>query len=464
MSQQLAAIWQLLHAFLILSACSTCLAIRYFLPPYYHSVAQHRGLVHGPERQDVSHNNTLIPSTHETKWPASVPKSDVVTWTEMNCTNEDFLPSSNYRGLECHVANLWPEDNCPIVGLNMPSCSRCTMWRRGRLPPTVLAKPTQYYHNARPQACDGTIWAFGRWNGEEWLPSEIYPQCNNVTLSPADVYQCLKGRRVMLFGDSMIRPLLGRLAAYLRGIPQFLDHISHVPAYYMANGTHDAFVEDACLPSLHASGKAKDPNKYSMPQSVLHEASWNPRDTLEMQFYWAPQFDKGDVNVPSLEELFGALDGSDVMIAGPMYHVTGDYQSFRTELQKFFQKLASAGKRVSHFFWIASIPNAEQKVQEFGERNRLMRSFVEMLNEQSLTGSVSVPRYSHYVDAPMMVHNAPMKRIDAHHYQCTKQPMFPGALLSDVTELPKSMDCRDILHLNLLLSMWKVACDDLARS
>ncbi|GIL90831.1 hypothetical protein Vretimale_16782 [Volvox reticuliferus] len=482
---QLAAIWQLRQnyigeyeyprrirylprtAFLILSTlsfyCAYPIAVTQNSAAYQHSAAHRRELVHRPDgEQEVLKNISLVSSTQQQKWRAPASELNVLAWTELNCTSDDFLPSSNYRGLECHVANLWPEDKCPIAGLIVPACSRCTLWRRGQLPPAVSAEPSQFPLHKRPNVCDETIWAFGHWSGEEWLPSETYPQCSNLTLSPADAYQCLKGRRVMLFGDSMIRPLLGRFAAFLRGIPQYLDHVYHGPgAYYMANGTHDAFVEALFLPSLHASAKAKNP-KYGMPRSVPQEARWDPRVTLEMQFYWAPQFTnytKYGRSFPSLLELFGVLDGSDVMIAGPMYHENGDYESFRTQLLLYFQKLERASKRVSYFFWIASIPNTVESMQEFFERNRLMRAFVEMLNEKSLEGDLSVPKRSYFVDAPQMVHSAPMKRIDMYHYQCTKHHQFPDRLHADLTELPKNMDCRAILHLNLLLSILKVACD-----
>ncbi|GLI62448.1 hypothetical protein VaNZ11_005071, partial [Volvox africanus] len=432
-------------------------------PAYFHRTAQRRKLLHRPDGEtNVLQNNTFVITNQHQKWPAPVPKSDVLAWTEMNCTSDDFLPSSNYRGLECHVANLWGEHNCPIVGLNVPACSRCTTWRRGQLPPAVSAEPSQYSRNPSLQACDETIWEFGHWNGEEWLPSETHPQCSTLTLSPADVYQCLKGRRVMLFGDSMIRPLLGRLVAYLRGMPQYLDHAYHFPgAYYMANGTHDAFVETAILPSLQASAKAKGPS-YGMPQ----EASWDSRVTMEMQFYWAPHFTKYTEygsGFPPIEELLGALDGSDVMIAGPMYHAHGDYESFRTQLVQFFQKLAHAGKRMSHFFWIASIPKTAESVHEFGERNHLMHAFITMLNGQSMNGDLSVPRRSYYVDTPHMAHNAPTKRIGVYHYHCTKQLRFPRPLRADMTGLPESMDCRAILPLNMVLSILKVACDQQSR-
>ncbi|GIL90692.1 hypothetical protein Vretimale_15777 [Volvox reticuliferus] len=482
---QLAAIWRLRQnhtceyeypkrirylsrtAFLIFSTLSICSAYSIVVtqnpPAYNHSTVQRRELLHIPDgEKEVLDNKSLVQPTHQRRWLASGLEPNVIARTELNCTSDDFLPSSKYRGMECHVSNLWPKDKCPIADLIVPSCSRCTMWRRGQLPPAVSTEPPKYPSSTRPQVCDGTIWAFGHWNGEEWLPSESYPQCSNLTLSPADVYQCLKGRRVILLGDSMIRPLLGRFAAFLRGIPQYLDHVYHFPgAYYMANGTHDSFVEAAFLPSLHASAKKKDP-KYKLPRSLPQEASWDPRVTLEMQFYWAPQFTnytKYGRNFPSMLEMFGVLDGWDVLIAGPMYHEHGDYESIRTQLLQYFQELKRANKRVSYFFWIASIPNTAESMHEFIERNRLMRAFVEMLNEQSLDGNMSVPQRSYYVDAPQMVRNAPTKRIDMYHYQCTKHHQFPEWLHADETELPKNMDCRALLHLNLLLSILKVACN-----
>ncbi|GIL59149.1 hypothetical protein Vafri_14070 [Volvox africanus] len=460
--------------FLILSTLSISsaypIAVTQNPPTHYNGTAQPRELVHSPDGdQEVLHNNNIILTTQQQKWSPPSRESDVLAWTEMNCTSEEFRPSSNYRGLECHLANLWPEHNCPIVGLNVPACSRCTMWRRGQLPLAASPGPSQYSRNARPQPCDETIWEFGYWNGEEWLPSGTYPQCSNLTLSPADVYQCLKGRRVVLFGDSMIRPLLGRLAAYLRGMPQYVDHVYHFPGgYYMANGTHDAFVEKAILPSLRASAKAKSPRQRTQDEvSPPQEASWDPRVTLEMQFYWASQFTNYTLlgfNAPPMEELPGVLDGSDVMIAGPMYHSPGDYEPFRMHLIQFFQKLARVGKRVSQFFWIGSIPDTAENVHEYGERNHLMRAFITMLNGQSMNGDLSVPRRSYYVNMPRMAHHAPTKRIDRYHYQCTMQQRFPAALNPKLSELPESMDCRAILHLNLIQSILKVACDQSRQS
>ncbi|GLC34295.1 hypothetical protein PLESTM_000179300 [Pleodorina starrii] len=373
-----------------------------------------------------------------------------------------------YKGSVCHEANIWPNGPCPIEGACVPACSRCVNWRRGQLP---LADPAAWLVGAAnpPSSpppspvgggktpCDSTIWGFGRWRGKEWKPSAIYPQCSSALMSPPAIYQCLKGKRVTLFGDSMIRPLMGRLVAYLRDIPQYIDHMFHHPGgYYMANGTQDVFVEGRFSPSRHASFRATHP-EHRVP--VTSEVGWDPRVTLEMQMYWAPHFVRYDLDgraYPSLSEHFGVMDGADIMVAGPMYHESLEYVNVRDELLSYFRKLAHARKRISHFFWVATIPFA---TSTFEERNYLMRTFVDMLNERALYGDHAVPKYSYYVDAARMARNAPVQRADEHHFQCNEHGVFPAALSSDMWGIAQNRDCRDVFNLNLMQSILKVACN-----
>ncbi|PNH08363.1 hypothetical protein TSOC_005101 [Tetrabaena socialis] len=308
--------------------------------------------------------------------------------------------------------------------------------------------------------------------GRDWATSyhlyEVKPPCDSPDwLSPAEIYQCLRGTRTFIMGDSMIRPLLGRLIAYLRGAPQYLDHLYHQPGgYYAANGTNDVFVELEFLPSLHKAVRMEHP-AYLAPQTP--EDDWDPSRTMEFQFYWAAHFDRFNMTdhgilFPAISEHFGVLDGASMLIAGPMYHEGGNYDNYRARLLEFFKVLSERDKRIPNFVWIATVPKPVEPWDMYNERNRQMKLFVQTLNERSLAGVMSVPRRSFFVDADRMARPGPdvfgpVKPADGNHFQCNKHGPYPGMMGTDPAGMAPDNNCQDIFNLNVMQSVLKVMCN-----
>jgi hypothetical protein len=395
---------------------------------------------------------------------------DVVRAESMNCTPSAFNGLA-YRGMECHRRNIYPAESCPLPNMCVPECGVCVNWRRGYLP---LAErellmytsnpPTQLGHIAGSASqataltpCDSTVWDLGSWNETTWVPDPAYPQCSTRWLSPPSLYSCLKGKRVYIFGDSLIRQAAQALIFYVRGMPQIVEHTYHFPSYYMANGTHDAYVELGYLPSLHAEEQQRN-SSYTTPEG--QENNWNLTNTMQVQFFWWPKI--GEI---ATENSFGfnGVD-ADIVITGPMYHDQSDYSTTRTALLNYFK----AGRRIVKFFWIATMYSNSTSARKIPllRRNHRMRAFINMLNDQAFAGGqvhlgAGLPQHSYYVDAAAMEAASPYSKVDGVHYGCSIGPRLPSPLRNDSKMLnaPSNGDCGGQFNLNLVQSILKVACN-----
>lgn len=68
---------------------------------------------------------------------------------------------------------------------------------------------------------------------------EFPGDCQLLYFPPAESFAQLRGRRVVLAGDSMLRNLFLRFVWLLRGIPIGIDRVFHGDAVYLRNATHD---------------------------------------------------------------------------------------------------------------------------------------------------------------------------------------------------------------------------------
>ncbi|KAG2432818.1 hypothetical protein HXX76_008552 [Chlamydomonas incerta] len=309
-------------------------------------------------------------------------------------------------------------------------------------------------------ACDSSLWSFGYWRDGVWRNGTAMTACSDGLLPKESVFACLRARRVLVFGDSMIRALFTRLVAFLRSQPQYIDHHFRGGAYYMANGTHDVFVEGELLPSLVAAARARQP---SLVAPATPEDGWELGASMQVQFYWAPHFGKGLAKdgreAPGIWEQPGASEGADVVIAGAMYmNNTDDFESYRKALLHYFKVVAQQGKRVRQFFWIPTVPKPGEAAELYRERNRKMRGFVALLNDHAGLGDLWAPSISYYVDLERM-YQVGFMRPDGVHFHCNKGPMYPMSVTNDLTGIAGNKDCSDPFNLNVIHSILKVSCN-----
>lgn len=154
----------------------------------------------------------------------------------------------------------------------------------------------------------------------------------------------LRGKRVVLSGDSMVRQLFIRLVAALRGatvVAQPAQFVFHSSAIYAMNGTHDWL----CVRPWQGEGQVTLGPPCAPPPV---ERPW-----VTLRYLWSPERLPSEAPAPGAppdpEGLTAADLAADVTVAGLMF-----WLPWNDTLKAHLPAMSAAAARSRRLFWLAT--------------------------------------------------------------------------------------------------------------
>jgi hypothetical protein len=271
----------------------------------------------------------------------------------------------------------------------------------------------------------------------------------------ASVLQCLRGRRLLLVGDSMVRQLAFRIMALVRG--QETD--IYMPYkdgnfFYIANRTHDSFSftshDKGITANLYHTGaflltfvwRVLSPFDTGKLSSALKLAQ-NPHFLIVGSFYWkqkncGPEDDAWcpEYDLPPASERKEALKSLRV-------HFTQKYLRHVVWLTAPLRQMDSG-----------PVSRNAGTVEGGLHRNEEMKSWVNKLREPYLT---SVLDFAGTV-LPALQEHGMGETADGTHFGCQMLNSLPAAISGVKVPAGDTRNCSDVVNYNLAQAAMSLLC------
>ncbi|KZV86927.1 hypothetical protein EXIGLDRAFT_774131 [Exidia glandulosa HHB12029] len=350
-----------------------------------------------------------------------------------------------YRGEHC--LSTYPLSVCPFPGLCSPPADElerglpCAVWGTGKAESIhrYEVAPRELAH-ARDleQVLDWD--APGRWVGDLWHPynSGAAKQQGRTFhyFTPDEMHACLRGKRIVVQGDSMLRQFFSRIISYSRLQPTSCEHIFNwgTAMYNVFSNGSDSF-EPAC-----------PDRKCVFPDEALYTVIFDWHDE------YSPE---GNI------ARWKAME-ADIVVQGTVYWIGSDIDL--VDIRNSLRNLAGSEWN-GQFSWFLSPEKTIDWYDQYDWRNGQMRElFAELRANGARMNLLPVDRLARVNNGRRIVRDRrPVTSgYDDVHFKCGftdsdyPNPLKPG--LQHV-KAPMDWDARDVFNLNILQLWLNGICD-----
>jgi hypothetical protein len=320
-------------------------------------------------------------------------------------------PVPYYTGLECYKQSLYPAKECPYMGMCLPG-STCTTWRYGAYNLDYATSDPQ----TKLTGCSCGADCAGRYVRERWTPHLV--KCPGVWLSPRQMLDRFRGRRMVLSGDSLVRQVFLRIVAHLRGLDAIVEHPFKAHATFLMNMTHDVL-------TLHDEFGTRRTEGYLT--GARH---------VDIQYWRSPS------GLPSR----GGLDASHAQIAVMAINLNCTEDCFKERnVPEQMDALLKDSHHLEHIVWLTTAGRHGKWRKDYSQGNAAMRTWAaEAQKHTNVTVTI--------VAVDKLVKQSPWGRNmggDDAHFQCSFLDEHPAIIRKDAMKTPDTVDCRDLLNLNV---------------
>ncbi|EJD42237.1 hypothetical protein AURDEDRAFT_126651 [Auricularia subglabra TFB-10046 SS5] len=379
----------------------------------------------GAYNYTIEPNSGLSPSSAFANLVVAEPAPDVLA----------VLPQ--YHGERC--LSRYPLSACPFPGLCAPPLDAldiglpCAVWGSGHL--ESYARYRAGAGPTKPRAGQPRDWdAPGRWVRDLWHPYNAGAARANDRpfhfFAPEEMHACLRGKRVVVQGDSMLRQFFSRVIAYARGLPTACEHIFNwgTAMYNVFDNGTDAF-EPAC---------------HDRKCDVPKDAAWT------ILFDWHDEYSP-EGNIARWKGM-----QADLVVQATVYWIGSDIDL--VDIRQSIRNLANSDWK-GQFSWFLSPEKTIDWYDQYDWRNGQMRElFAELRSNGAHVNLLPVDRLARVNNGRAIIRDRrPIKsEYDDVHFKCGfTDSDYPNPIKPGLQHLkaPLDWDARDMFNFNIL-QLW----------
>ena len=334
--------------------------------------------------------------TQPTELPNAVEEITQKSETKQDCFTYEF------KGTQCMSKGTTLPDQCEFEFNNgkmkMNFCDRkdrCAQWAGGTYHSTPSKCTTRVENKCNSAQLTTELIEKGLWDAEQKVFS--VPGCSLQSYTRHDILNLLKGKRILITGDSMMRQVFLRLIDILRGQPYSIEHYYHTDSYYVSSYTDDKIVVGI------TSEKA--------PNVIADKV-------FEMYYFW-------DHHPSKFKKIFEWVK-PDIHIASFMYWWKGR-EPF-TDIDKYMKTIVQYAKVRGPDYKYFYLTTPWTKKGTFGgveDERRIPRNeyMIDLLTSLSSKADVKNTKILDFASYAAVKHFN--KTGDGIHYMCIWRPEFP---------------------------------------